>query len=380
MPTYSTQIKKLINQEEQNKSKDSVFISIYHQLNSKMKPDVKKELKARTQSLLRENKNIHDKTKQNILTEIHKQIDSVPSIKKGAAIFVCINTKNQKYTLTVINLERKPVNESYVGRKYDLDQLLFINQTVRESLIVSINLKKAAVFKLKNSSFNKIIDQKNGYVREEDEYVEEFSPLPGEGTVYGTGASKVQKSILRMGREFLNNLQTNIKEKLDNQKQFKYIIIYHSKKLQELIPKFEHELQTYFTRSRTKTIAKNIQNEKQLKKESNSALVNLQQQTIEDVLARLKDNIHIFKTGWDAAAKAAREKNVQRIFTVPTAKREGYIWNRNMPYLEPQNNAQKVNNISPWIIHKVVKSGGDVTVVDDKKLLKGEQVAVELRY
>ncbi len=173
-------------------------------------------------------------------------------------------------------MEREPEKEDYTGEKYDLDQLIYINHTVVNSLVVNINLKHADVYKLQNNSLTKIIDKDNEFTTEEGEYIEQHAPLQGEGTVYGTGASKVEKSILRMGQEFLNNLEEEIKESFTNKREIKYILIYHSKKLQEAVGDFKKEMENHFTKAAVKAVGKNIQNANKLAEESSGVIKKLQ--------------------------------------------------------------------------------------------------------
>ncbi len=56
MNIYSNQISKLLAEEEDKEAKDTLLISIYHPVKNKIRREVKKELKARTQTILRRQK------------------------------------------------------------------------------------------------------------------------------------------------------------------------------------------------------------------------------------------------------------------------------------------------------------------------------------
>lgn len=392
MGTYSTEITKLLDQEAEKIKSKIYFFTGYFPTKHYTKQQVKKRLKSLILVTFRKHKRLKNFSRlhRHLVDKISRKINKLKDLEKGLAIFVKFNARKQQKgrrdeildkNTTVIPLAREPKKEAYVGKTFDLDQLVWIDKTALDALIINLNQEMCDFYTLEGTDFKKYTQLKNKFIKEkEDEYLEKFAPTSYEGTYYGTGFDKMARKELKENRRFINQIKTYLKANKGLQIRFDYLIVFYSANFAALIKTFERDLKTILSSFTPICVAKNIQNENLVKQESIKQIKKFQKTIKKDLLQLAKESFNVYAQGWNRVTKADRLKKIDTLFIKATAKRKGYLLKKEFIYTYPVKDSRMVLNIAPWLVRNVVNAGGRVVVIKDNSLMPKAEVAAKLRY
>jgi len=389
MEKYNKQIAKLLDQEAEKIKSNVYFFTAYLPVKSYSKLQTKKRLKSLVLKTLRNHKKLKKFSSLHhyLVKKAFQKINKLDSLKKGLAFFAKIDLQRGKAyeirdkNITTFPVSRQPKKEAYIGKTFDLDQLIWIKNTAAYALVVNLERQKCLFYALEGGKLRRLSCLKNKFVKtKEGEYLEKFAPLPKKGILYSTGADKEARRTLKENRRFINNLKLYIKQNKRLKTGFEYLIFFYSESFAELIESFEKYIKTVFPSSTPLFIQKNIQKESRLKRAAIKQIKKFQKTVKKDLLALVKENQPLFVQGWSKTAKAARQKKIETLFIKPTVRKRGYLYKKEFIYTYPIKDSRMVKDIAPWLVKTVVDTSGRVVIIKDDGIMPEVEVAAKLRY
>ena len=392
MSIYTTEVTKLLDQEAEKIKSNEFFFSAYFPAKHYSKLQLRKRLKSLALTTFRKHKNLKNFSRlhRRLVEKITYQINRLKELEKGLAIFVKFNARKQQKgrldeildkNVTIIPLAREPKKEAYIGKTFDLDQLVWIDKTAIDALILNLGRQTCDFYTLEGADFSKYTQLKNKFIKEkEGEYLEKFAPLPKQGTYYSTGSDKTARTELKENSKFVSQIKQYLKTNRGFQVRFDYLIVFYSANFAGLIKAFERDIKTIFSSFTPIFVAKNIQNENQVKEEAISQIKKFQKTVKKDLLKLAKEDFNTCAPGWNKVVRADRLKKIDTLFIRPTVKKKGYLLNKEFIYTYPIKDSRMVRNIAPWLVRNVVNASGRIVVIKDGSIMPGEEVAAKLRY
>jgi hypothetical protein len=392
MSTYSTEITKLLDQEAEKIKSSVYFFSAYFPAKHYSKLQLRKRLKSLVLTTFRKHRSLKNFSRlhRRLVEKITHKINRIKELEKGLAIFVKFNARKQQKgrleeildeNVMIIPLTREPKKETYLGKIFDLDQLIWIDKTAIDALILNLNRQTCDFYTLEGDDFRKYTQLKNKFIKErENEYLEKFAPPSRQGTYYSTGSDKTARAKLEENSKFISQIKEYLKTRRGLQVRFDYLIVFYSANFAGLIKAYERDIKTIFSSFTPIFVAKNIQNENQLKQEALNQIKKLQKTVYTDLLELAKENFNLYAQGWNKVAKADRLKKIDTLFIKPTVKKKGYLLNKEFIYTYPVKDSRMVRNIAPWLVRNVVDASGRIVVIKDSSIMPNEEVVAKLRY
>jgi len=381
--------------EEQEKANNTTyFLSVYQPVNEDVRTNLKKHLRALILSEMKNHKELKNLKKfRHVLAErAIKEIEGLKSLGRGLGIFVKFDVskiKNKKEKklessissedIVITRLFREPEKEAYIGKTYDLDQLVWTNNNPIESLVISLSRKRAQLFAALGDRIEMITEIKNKHLKtKEKEFHAEFYPTRESQVHHGSGDDKLSRRELKENRKLLQDVTTFIKQSRMLKKRYDFLLVFYSSSFTELIEDFarENSLRSNF---QPITKAKNIEEKEKLKKETLKEIKKFEKKTKKEILEEAK-NDSLYTEDWEKICEAARMERIKELFVEVDAKQEGYVDKEGLTYLEEKEDAKKVKNIVPWILRRVIDSNGRVSVLREISVGNDQKIAASLRY
>lgn len=307
-----------------------------------------------------------------LLQAIEQELKKIKDLKAGVAIFLAI-VKDDLPRLNLKNIEidvlsRAPELSGYLGEVYDLDQL---------AALQNFEQKKYGVIDLHQDHYNfyqyNVLDginllekiENEFYVAVKGDYKQKYRSQNKQIAVHGT--SNIEHQKLEVPKQLLKKLPETIK----NYKCDEYIVVLPSA-VAYLKPDIESIFQE-FSVQHLHWIEKNLSSQQDVRGAVIAKVEELQSwqpQTLENAEPRLISD-------WVDVLKAVREGRVARLFVDPKAEKLGFILNRELPFAVAKDRSEKVKNIKPWIVKRVLETHGKIVNMFDSS---NNQVIAEVRY
>lgn len=400
MTEYDLIIEKLLNKQVESRS-SVLFATHYIPLNKNThtvmnRDTVSKRISSNVVSALKKHPELVGKSRlyQKIKHAIKNKLQKINKIEDGAMVFLRLSNLNSLEKkldhplppddLTLVFTSRKLKKESYIGRVYDLDQMLWVNNVRTNSLVISLDQQVASINILDGENLiqrSQLLNQHWSRLSPgDDEYLEMHRPSKGNLAVYSSGSDKVAKTRKHANQLFLKDVLDNISELSHSDGPFEFVVVFYSQAFSDLIQILtnDHVLNNSL---KLLAVAKNIKNQSsKIKQEAIKKIRQFQKKTKKDKFEKAMEKHSLFISGWHKISKALRLKKVETLFVKPTSKKAGYVDKNKLVYLKPRENAFKVKNIAPWIVNSVLNGGGETVVMNNLSMNDKGPVAALLRY
>jgi hypothetical protein len=385
MTLYNQLVYKLLKREPLNPKE--VYITIYYPYDRSRKFDFKLELKSFLYEKLRKSTlKQYTKFHEIVVKKVHEAVDKIKDVDEGVAIFMCLDPEaidkghiaeipDENFDLITIPV--KPEKEAFVGRIYDLDQLMSYYEATVNTLIVNLEEKQAKFYFMKQNHIYPIEKADDELTVKKGLSLWHYFLNPkrnaAKGEFYGHGRKNLSNKEDEYHKKF-------IQEMLDFTMQnrhklgYNYLVTFYSPKFAksiDLIKETLDKLQGFISIN----LREDIQDENQLLELANEAIAKVQDKARQDLLAKAKDEPQKFVSGWGDVTNSAHSRRIKTLFINLNASCEGYLL-ANEVYTEPMPKGEKIRNIAPWIIKDVLRSGGEVIFLK----AKGDFVAGKLWY
>lgn len=386
--------KKLTRQlldEINNRLEDDLFLTVYLPIESetqqaRIRKRIKQRLKSAILTTFKNNPKIkvHKLLPQRIVELANEKVNSFEKFYSGIGLFCQFGQQKPK-DLTISQFIKPPQEETFIGKTYDLDQLIWITNTATKALVISINQKQAQVYVMGNSQLKKIYHQKNEFldtrIKDLQEYIEieKRNLSTGGKTFYGTGTRTVENETTLANQLFLNQVIEFIQQEKHLKTSFDHLVIFYTYPFTKLI---DNLVEQSFIKTNFKPflVTENTQTKKEIQDITIKNIDQYQQKRKLQFLQKAKKNHELFVEGWSEVVPNARQKKLAFLFIPPKSRKEGYIGKNNKLWLNPKNEVKKIDNIAPWLVKSVSESNGKILVIRDNEYLNKVEVAAQLRF
>ncbi|PIJ60802.1 hypothetical protein [Mesotoga sp. H07.pep.5.3] len=381
------ELEKLLNVEAEIRS-DSYLLTFYFPMENMTRADAERHVKSFILEHLRKDEKLSGmgKINQRIVEAVLTGLGNTKELRRGLAIFVefrmgeDVKADEVIEGLSIIPLSQVPEKEIYIGKTFDLDQLIWLSSSSIDALIVSLEREKSSFYAMDGNKLSLIKSIENEFIRKkEQEYIEEYSPSPSSGAMYhGNASEKVGRAKEEENRRFLQKIASLIKNDEDLPKDVNYLVIYYSSSFNETMEKFKNEARQLLPYAYPVFVQKTLNQEKQLQEDASKLIESESRKIRREFLHNAKENFEKYVEGWTEVSKAANDRRIDTLFINPTERKRGYVLGRELVYTHAVKDSREVRNVGPWIVRSVVNNDGKVVVVD-KELLDCE-IAARLRY
>jgi hypothetical protein len=382
MARYNDLINRLLLEEPSNLEPDtylfSLYIDTYAKSRSQVETYINSSLKKgfKTKEVLKEK----DKVKKAISERVFRAVSTEESFKRGLVIFLRFTLDGKVDNFELIHLHDIPKKEVYIGKIYDLDQLIWINNMRRDALVVNLEVNDAKVYELRGSDF--LLIKELEYELDDDvrEFVHQYSPIKGKGGVFqsGGGGGTTDNDKREFLKKFFAKVLDYIKKNYKEDSSLDYVLLFHSSAYEfmsdDMSKKIKRDIAVtplVFTYS--------INKKNELRKKSKEEILNFERTLKRDLLGKAKESNALYVQDWYDVCEAVNMARIKNLFIQLNASKEGYVKNNGLIYTQPVTESRKVKNIALKIIRKVLEQSGKVYVLEDESLLE-EDIAAQLRY
>jgi hypothetical protein len=382
MARYNDLINRLLLEEPSNLEPDtylfSLYIDTYAKSRSQVETYINSSLKKgfKTKEVLKEK----DKVKKAISERVFRAVSTEESFKRGLVIFLRFTLDGKVDNFELIHLHDIPKKEVYIGKIYDLDQLIWINNMRRDALVVNLEVNDAKVYELRGSDF--LLIKELEYELDDDvrEFVHQYSPIKGKGGVFqsGGGGGTTDNDKREFLKKFFAKVLDYIKKNYKEDSSLDYVLLFHSSAYEfmsdDMSKKIKRDIAVtplVFTYS--------INKKNELRKKSKEEILNFERTLKRDLLGKAKESNALYVQDWYDVCEAVNMARIKNLFIQLNASKEGYVKNNGLIYTQPVTESRKVKNIASKIIRKVLEQSGKVYVIEDESLLE-EDIAAQLRY
>jgi hypothetical protein len=380
------ELQRLLGVETEIKS-DSYLLSLYFPLENIGRIDAEKHVRSLILETMRSDEKLAGlgKLHQKIVEAIVLKIGNTADLGVGLAVFLQFSAgeSSREQNVGEVNLlalSRRPDREIYVGKTFDLDQLIWLTNSTVEALVLSLRREEAAMYMLEREKLLEIAVLENEFIQErEKEYLEGYSPSPSAGAVYhGSDSEKIERLKDEENRRFLQHVAGVLKEEERTPREADFIIIFYSSSFGEFVERIEDEVRLTLPAAHRVLIQKNITQEKQLLSESVKIVREEKPEIARELLKKARENHDRYAEDWNDVARMANDRRIDTLFINPLVRKRGYILDKELVYTRAVKDSREVRNIGPWIVRSVTAGNGKIVVVNGGVLESG--IAARLRY
>jgi hypothetical protein len=386
---YQEIIDELIKIESNNLKDNEYLLSAYLPAQHLNTEGVKKRLKSLFESEIvnkKSKENVFEMQK-NLIDTVNNKIDNISDFKEGLAIFVelLVTQEENKVKvglkdddLWVISLPVLPERSVFLGKVFNIDQLIWIKHNEIRAFLIEMNQDDACLYKLNERDLVLVKTIENPYVEERGKGKNQSA---GGTMTYNPQKIKIEKDKIEKARGLMNTVFDEIKkEEYSIENEFRQIVVIYTSYFTDIIGSFEENLSKVFSNSKEIImINKNFPNEKEMKNEVIEQISHKIRVNKRNSLKTARTLFDNYVEGWEKVIEAANLFKIKTLFIKAADGIEGYI-SENLLYIKPTNGAKIVKNISPWLIKNVILSDGEIIVFKNRFGSKLPEVAAQLRY
>lgn len=382
MARYDELLNRLLFEEPSKLDEDTYLLSLYIDTHSKSRSQVETSIN----SFLKqgyEKKDIlkgKDKVKKKISERVFNAVQGQDVFKRGLAIFLKFTLKGDIEALELVHLHTVPKDEEvYIGKIYDLDQLIWINNVTRDALVIQLEINDAKIYLMRGSDFVLVKEIELELDDDERSFVNEYNPTRGKGGVFQSGGGKsMDKKRRNFLKLFFEEVVKYIKSNYKGDSSIDYIVIFHSSAYEFM----SDDISKIIKREIVVTplvYSQGIKGKNELQSNAKERVEEFERALKNDLIQKAKGRKNIFVNDWYDVCENVNLGRVENLFVVLNASKEGFVKNNGLIYTQPVTESRKVKNIAHKIIRKVLEQGGKVYVLKEKNLIDGN-IAAQLRY
>ena len=382
MARYDELLNRLLFEEPSKLDEDTYLLSLYIDTHSKSRSQVETSIN----SFLKqgyEKKDIlkgKDKVKKKISERVFNAVQGQDVFKRGLAIFLKFTLKGDIEALELVHLHTVPKDEEvYIGKIYDLDQLIWINNVTRDALVIQLEINDAKIYLMRGSDFVLVKEIELELDDDERSFVNEYNPTRGKGGVFQSGGGKsMDKKRRNFLKLFFEEVVKYIKSNYKGDSSIDYIVIFHSSAYEFM----SDDISKIIKREIVVTplvYSQGIKGKNELQSNAKERVEEFERALKNDLIQKAKGRKNIFVNDWYDVCENVNLGRVENLFVVLNASKEGFVKNNGLIYTQPVTESRKVKNIAHKIIRKVLEQGGKVYVLKEKDLIEGD-IAAQLRY
>jgi hypothetical protein len=379
---YKELIDKLTKQKYSPLS-ENFYISIYFNTRKKTRSDIQTMLNSYINKAF-DRKEIldgNDRLKKQVKKELKQILSGITGFENGLGIFIGLRLKDNDININIANLDITPENNLFVGKVYNLDQLLWTYHHNRELLILDIDKLNFNIYYLAGEKIEKLKHYENEFFEtEEKEYQEVFTPVEGSSkVVFGKGERKAERrkaqTLIHFFDWAFNNL---LEEEFFQEFDLKHLVIFHSSEYDEIVKVIKEQIEKRI-RIEPILISRINTESVKIKEEISERIDQIKKNNKVKLLKAVKSKPEIFAQGWKEVTDSARLAKISTLFLKPSVKHKGYLVSNDMIYTYPVKGSMKLENIKPWLVMNVCNKGGEIRIITHTDTLS-EEVSAKLRY
>jgi hypothetical protein len=323
----------------------------------------------------------NDRLKKQVKKELKQILSGITGFENGLGIFIGLRLKDNDININIANLDITPENNLFVGKVYNLDQLLWTYHHNRELLILDIDKLNFNIYYLAGEKIEKLKHYENEFFEtEEKEYQEVFTPVEGSSkVVFGKGERKAERrkaqTLIHFFDWAFNNL---LEEEFFQEFDLKHLVIFHSSEYDEIVKVIKEQIEKRI-RIEPILISRINTESVKIKEEISERIDQIKKNNKVKLLKAVKSKPEIFAQGWKEVTDSARLAKISTLFLKPSVKHKGYLVSNDMIYTYPVKGSMKLENIKPWLVMNVCNKGGEIRIITHTDTLS-EEVSAKLRY
>jgi len=360
---------KLLEKLTVMKKENRYYLSLYYPVTLETRDEIDTNLKSFILKAIRRKKHLARKTRlhKNIVDKVLSEITSLTDLERGIGIFIGFNSSKQQHgradeivdvDFDMVTFSRKPRKEIFIGNIYSLDQLIWLENTNIEALVLNINESQCSIYLKEDNTLEELTTITNpfrtgGKDRNEEESVEKFVK---EIRQYISSPGKIRVKYEYLVVLSSNSYQGFIKDNFGES----------TWSNEDFIPIF---------------IDKNLSDPEEILNYAKIGISKSQKMKKRDRLEVIKENYSHYCEGWTESIKAINSSKVSTLFVKSVVKRKGYIniFSKQL-FTYPKKDTHKIKNIVPWAIKSVIDNGGDIVILQGDNYPNAPEIAAELRY
>ena len=148
---------KLLEKLTVMKKENRYYLSLYYPVTLETRDEIDTNLKSFILKAIRRKKHLARKTHlhKNIVDKVLSEITSLTDLERGIGIFIGFNSSKQQHgradeivdvDFDMVTFSRKPRKEIFIGNIYSLDQLIWLENTNIEALVLNINESQCSIY------------------------------------------------------------------------------------------------------------------------------------------------------------------------------------------------------------------------------------------
>ena len=348
-------------------------MSAYFPKFGRNKSEVKKHIKSYLFDVFRNHQKLkkYKDLRHEVVRAVQEKVDLLDNLRQGLAVFVKLDLdelQGDKVTLSaqdieILALNRSPKREVRIDNTYDVDQLVWMNNVAGTALVISLRGKEARLYSLDLSGIESERKEKVPVeLEKEPEYLEQFSPINFRELYHGTGADKLSKMREMEREQLINDVKGVIKSSAISC-DCAYLVIFASSAFSTLVSKLTKDSTVALAGAEVIVEHKNIEDEAELKAEAREKITEAQEGRKKMLLGRAQETPDQYVEGWQDVTDAAREGVVAALFVKPDLEMNGYVLDGEFPHLQKYPSSFPVKNLAPWVVRRVVQTGGELVVL-----------------
>lgn len=379
------QLQKLITEQDKALNRNETCLSIYHNFDNPSKNIMQTEIRNLTLNYLKKFTEEKSIELRDIAYQLGDIIFDYPIYNKSVGIFARLNfndskipTLELKKNLFMIFSNTKVEDFGYVGPIFDLTSAIKMMQEDANALVLNISKEDIIILKSNNSDFEKIKGFKPIILEAmKDRYTDIYST--GEGTIIHQGGGANEKQD-----KFTNTILSQVFEELEKlnipDKNYKRILVFTSSDFLTHHNKIIEALKRY-SQTEPVVVQKPLKIEEDIKSHAKEKLEEIRLTSKANNIEDLKSGgITTFAEDWENVTAAARESRIYKLYLKEGFQEPGFLLNKDLPYINKELNSEPVDNITPWLIRKVIENRGEIIVLDKENPEINYPVFAALRF
>lgn len=375
---------------QKNKNSNEICLTIYHPVENTSKDIVKTEVRNLTMKYLKEcSEDIDNKIIRSVADKIGELIVFENIYKSGIGIFVKFNKSDFKSEELVSGeniyfLFSKFIfpDSGFCGEIFDITYVNEMTRANLKSMIINISWKSSEVYEYINEELHEVMKIDNKILEAmEDRYtnVQSTATGMGSGGIMHSGSQAHEKDN-KFTRTIINNLLEKLKEMCEKSDEYRYILCFYSADFSVHKEHLHTEIKKLCSKDAFSE-QKNLDSVQDLKRDIEEVIKKLTiTQSTEELEKARNDLKKNFIEDWENVSKAANNAQIQKVFIKIGSYEPGFIIDEDFVSVVEEEGSVKQGNIAPWIIKKVIETGGDVALLDKDSNLIKYPIAAVLRF
>lgn len=384
MGRYDEFVNNLVVQESDLHTSNEYLFSIYIPFSFTNLEDTKIRTKSALLNQLRNHEYLGKESEYHsiLVDTIIEYIDQVPIKGKGVAFFIKNNISDvlsgkerniPQGDISIVPLFKHFEESIYIGKIFNLDQLVWLNRIDQDALVISLETKDTYIYLYRENELKELKSMaKDDWDFTKPKHFEKTNITSSYSASYGSSKDKFDRFDQQTVGFFVDKVLEEVKDVVKDS--VEYIVIYYSN---EFSP-FVNDIREYINdRFDVKTIMLNrsLKRKDELVGDVLNVLEEDREEENEELFKRAKENINLYEEGWEKVLSMVRDGRIDTLFAQANLSKEGNISKSGLIYTEKGDDSVLVQNIYPWLVRAVISMGGDIVL-----LKENGKISALLRY